>query len=93
MLSLIFLDIVLVNLCQLTGLQGVTMGYKVWRINALEYELIPLYERGPTSVLVLVKLTDKHDDHPEKMPARYHQSYTILLAQHVPRWLSQFVMS
>ena len=40
--SLIFLDIVLVNICQPTSLQGVARGYKVWRINALEYKLINL---------------------------------------------------
>ena len=34
--SLIFLDIVLVNLCQPTSLQEVTRGYKGWQINELE---------------------------------------------------------
>ena len=45
LLSLIFLDIVLVNLCHLTSLQGVTRGYKVRRINTLEYELMISFQR------------------------------------------------
>ena len=39
------LDIVFVNLCQLTNLQGVTREYKVRRINTQEYELVTIDSR------------------------------------------------
>ena len=38
--GLFYLDIVWVNLCHLPSLQGATRGYKVRRINTLEYELM-----------------------------------------------------